>query len=50
MLDTGVENQRSMIAAANAELHAKLLTYFDMRIQQWEELLRRRAERNAEQE
>lgn len=50
LLDTGVENQRSMIAAANANLHAKLLTYFDMRIQQWEELLRHRAERNAEQE
>ena len=47
LLDTGVENQRSMIAAANANLHAKILTYFEMRIQQWEELLRRRAERNA---
>ena len=47
LLDTSVENQRSVIAAANPELHEKLLTYVDTRIQQLEHLLRRRAERAA---
>ena len=47
LLDTTVENQRSMIAAANKELHEKLLKFFNIRVQQWEELLRRRATRAA---
>jgi myo-inositol-1(or 4)-monophosphatase len=47
LLDTSVENQRSVIAAANPELHEKLITYVDTRIQQLEHLLRRRAERAA---
>jgi myo-inositol-1(or 4)-monophosphatase len=47
LLDTSVENQRSVIAAANPELHEKLLTYVETRIQQLEHLLRRRAERAA---
>jgi myo-inositol-1(or 4)-monophosphatase len=47
LLDTSVENQRSMIGASNPQLHQKLLQFFDRRITQWEELLRRRAERAA---
>lgn len=47
LLDTAEENHRSMIAAANHALHAKLVQYFDMRIKQWEHLLRVRAERAA---
>jgi len=47
LLDTTVENQRSVIAAANPELHEKLFKYVDMRVQQLEALLRRRAERAA---
>jgi myo-inositol-1(or 4)-monophosphatase len=49
LLDTSVENHRSIIAAANAELHEKLLRFFDMRINQWEQLLQRRADRAAAQ-
>lgn len=45
LLDTSVENQRSMIAAADPALHEKLVTFFDARIRQFEEVLRRRAER-----
>jgi len=44
LLDTSVENQRSLIAAGDADMHAKLLNFYDVRIRQWEELLRRRAE------
>ena len=48
LLDTSVENQRSMIAAANPELHDKVLRFFDRRIAQWEQLLKKRAQRRAE--
>jgi len=48
LLDTSVENQRSVIAAANRELHDKVLRFFDRRIAQWEKLLKKRAERRAE--
>ena len=47
LLDTTTQNQRSVIGAANAELHDKLLKFFDTRIIQYELLLQRRAERNA---
>lgn len=47
LLDTSVENQRSLIGAANKELHDKLLRFFDVRIQQWERLLHHRAARAA---
>ena len=43
MLDSTVSNQRSLIAAANSELHEKLMQFFDKRIQQFEHLLERRA-------
>lgn len=43
MLDSTVSNQRSLIAAANAELYEKLMQFFDTRIQQFEHLLERRA-------
>jgi len=45
LLDSATGNHQSMVAAANAELHEKLLTFFDMRIQQWEQLLRRHEDR-----
>jgi myo-inositol-1(or 4)-monophosphatase len=48
LLDTAVENHRSLIAAANPELHDKLLKFLDTRITQYEALLRRRAERAAQ--
>ena len=48
LLDTSVENQRSVIAAANPELHDKLLRFFDRRIAQWEQLLKKRAQRRGE--
>ncbi|MCP4641262.1 MAG: hypothetical protein GY851_12545 [bacterium] len=44
LLDSSVSNQKSLIAAANAELHDKLLSFFDIRIKQFERLLKRRAE------
>ena len=44
LLDTGIGNQRSLIAAANAELHKQLLAFFDTRIKQFELLLKRRAQ------
>lgn len=47
LLDTTVENHRSIIAAASPELHNKLLKYVDTRVQQLEALLKRRAERAA---
>ncbi len=47
LLDTSVENQRSLIAAGDPDMHAKLLNFYDVRIRQWEELLRRRAETTA---
>ena len=45
LLDSGESNHRSMIAAANGELHAKLMGFFDTRIKQYERLLTRRAEK-----
>ncbi len=42
LLDTAVANQQSLIAAANAELHELLMQYFDKRIRQYEQLLKRR--------
>lgn len=47
LLDTSTENMRSMIAASNKAVHGKLLSFFDLRVRQWEELLRRRAEHAA---
>jgi myo-inositol-1(or 4)-monophosphatase len=47
LLDTSVENQRSLIATSDSALHTKLLNFFDTRIRQFEEVLRRRAERAA---
>jgi len=47
LLDTSTENMRSMIAASNKAVHNKLLNFFDLRVRQWEELLRRRAEHAA---
>lgn len=44
MLDTSVTNMRSMIAASNKELHQMLIQYFDTRIKQYGQLLKRRAE------
>lgn len=42
LLDSSVSNHRTIIAAANAELHKKLLSYFDTRITQLEKLLKQR--------
>lgn len=42
LLDSSVLNQHSMIAAASAELHEKLMRFFDTRIHQYEQLLIRR--------
>ena len=47
LLDSSAANQQSMIAAANAELHGKLMSFFETRISQFEQLLRRRAEMKA---
>jgi myo-inositol-1(or 4)-monophosphatase len=44
LLDSSVANHQSMIAAANTELYDKLLSFFDIRINQFEQLLKRRAE------
>lgn len=46
LLDSGVANQRSLIAAGNAALHEKLLKFFDTRISQFGSLLKRRAEKS----
>jgi len=43
LLDSSVDNQRSMVAAGNLELHGKLLRFFDTRINQYEQLLKMRA-------
>ncbi|HEO71312.1 MAG TPA: hypothetical protein ENN80_08615, partial [Candidatus Hydrogenedentes bacterium] len=45
LLDSGQSNQRSLIAASNTELHEKLMSFFDVRIKQYEELLMRKAQR-----
>jgi myo-inositol-1(or 4)-monophosphatase len=47
LLDNSVSNQHSLIGAANAELHAKLLEYLDKRIRQFEGLLSRRLGRGG---
>jgi myo-inositol-1(or 4)-monophosphatase len=47
VLDTSVENQRSVIAAADPDIHQKLVQFFEGRIRQYEDLLRRRAEHAA---
>ncbi len=47
LLDSSEGNQRSVIAAANEELHAKLLSFFGTRIKQLELLLKRRAEQSG---
>ncbi|HPO15090.1 MAG TPA: inositol monophosphatase family protein [Candidatus Hydrogenedentes bacterium] len=44
LLDSSSGNHQSLIAAANAELHAKLMNFFDTRMRQFEALLKRRAE------
>lgn len=43
LLDSSVANFRSLVAAANKELYDKLFSYFETRIQQYEQLLKRRA-------
>ena len=42
ILDSSSANHLSMIGAANEELHAKLMNFFDTRIKQFEALLKRR--------
>lgn len=44
LLDSTVANHRSLIAASNKELHEKLMSFFDIRIQQFEQLLARRTQ------
>jgi len=39
LLDSSVSNHRSVIAAANAELHEQFLSFFTTRIEQYEKLL-----------
>ncbi len=41
LLDSSPANHQTLVAAANAELHDKLLNFFDTRIQQFEALLTR---------
>jgi myo-inositol-1(or 4)-monophosphatase len=43
LLDSSAPNHQTMIAAASPELHHKLLNFFDTRITQLENLLKRRA-------
>ncbi len=45
LLDSTEANHQSVIAAANPELHAKLLSFFDTRIRQFERLLQRKVGR-----
>jgi myo-inositol-1(or 4)-monophosphatase len=44
LLDSSPQNQHSIVAATNKDLHAKLLGYYDTRIIQLEELLQARYE------
>lgn len=46
LLDSSVANQRSLVAASNADLHDKLMSFLDIRIRQFEQLLKRRAARS----
>jgi len=43
LLDSTPANHQTLIAASNAEMHEKLLTFFDTRIKQLQALLKRRA-------
>lgn len=45
LLDSSKTNHQSIIAASNAQLHEKLLNFFDTRIRQYEQLLTRHAGR-----
>jgi len=45
LLDTSTENHRSLVAAANPEMHNKLLGFFNTRINQFEQLLKYRAKK-----
>lgn len=47
LLDSSVSNQRSLIGAANAKLHEKLMSFFDTRIRQFEALLKQRVDSAA---
>ena len=47
LLDSSPTNQQSLIAAANPTLHELLLSFFDTRIKQFEDLLLRRAQANG---
>lgn len=49
LLDSSVNNQRSIIAAANEELHEKLISFFEMRIRQFEQLLTKRGRISAKE-
>ena len=42
LLDSTPANHQSFIATTNASLHKKLLGYYDLRISQWETLLKQR--------
>jgi myo-inositol-1(or 4)-monophosphatase len=42
LLDSATGNHQSMVAAANEELHEKLLSFFDTRIRQYEQLFQSR--------
>lgn len=44
LLDSSVQNHRSLIATSNKELHKKLMSFFEIRINQFEQLLKRRAQ------
>jgi myo-inositol-1(or 4)-monophosphatase len=44
LLDSSESNFQSVVAAANPELHAKLMSYLDTRVGQLESVFRRRAE------
>ena len=41
LLDSSPANHQTLVAAANSELHEKLLSFFDTRIRQFEALLTR---------
>lgn len=43
LLDSSSANHQTLVAASNPALHHKLLTFFDTRVRQLEELLKRRA-------
>ncbi|MBI1318656.1 MAG: hypothetical protein GC168_06875 [Candidatus Hydrogenedens sp.] len=43
LLDSSPANHQTLVAASNPALHRKLMTFFDTRVRQLEELLKRRA-------